>query len=281
MDEILTNIRTKYNTLSKTQKVIADFILKNATRIPMFSITELAKACNTSETTVMRFLKKLNYNSYQVFRVKIAQATTEEPSTSINDDLNPHDDPETIKQKIIGHTLSAINDINVLLPSSILERAITMIRSAKRIMIYGVGASGAIALDAYHKFSSIGLDVRSYPDPHLMNTTCTQANPNDLMLAISHTGESLEVNHAVQIAKENGAKIIGLTSFSNSTLAKLSDLYLLSSTNDNKYRSEAMASRIVQLTIVDILYTATFMQDEKHYYKALNASRIAVSKNKT
>ena len=148
-------------------------------------------------------------------------------------------------------------------------------------MIYGVGASGAIALDAYHKFSSIGLDVRSYPDPHLMNTTCTQANPNDLMLAISHTGESLEVNHAVQIAKENGAKIIGLTSFSNSTLAKLSDLYLLSSTNDNKYRSEAMASRIVQLTIVDILYTATFMQDEKHYYKALNASRIAVSKNKT
>lgn len=281
MDEILTNIRTKYNTLSKTQKVIADFILKNATRIPMFSITELAKACNTSETTVMRFLKKLNYNSYQVFRVKIAQATTEEPSTSINDDLNPHDDPETIKQKIIGHTLSAINDINVLLPSSILERAITMIRSAKRIMIYGVGASGAIALDAYHKFSSIGLDVRSYPDPHLMNTTCTQANSNDLMLAISHTGESLEVNHAVQIAKENGAKIIGLTSFSNSTLAKLSDLYLLSSTNDNKYRSEAMASRIVQLTIVDILYTATFMQDEKHYYKALNASRIAVSKNKT
>jgi len=281
MDEILTNIRTKYNTLSKTQKVIADFILKNATRIPMFSITELAKACNTSETTVMRFLKKLNYNSYQVFRVKIAQATTKEPSTSINDDLDPHDDPETIKQKIIGHTLSAINDINTLLPSSILEKAIDMIRSSERILIYGVGASAAIAMDAYHKFAGIGLDVRYFPDPHLMNITCTQSTSKDLMLAISHTGESLEVNHVVQTSKENGAKILSLTSFSNSTLAHLSDLYLLSSTNDNKYHSEAMASRIVQLTIVDILYTATFMQDEKHYYKALNASRVAVSKNKT
>ena len=114
MDEILTNIRTKYNTLSKTQKVIADFILKNATRIPMFSITELAKACNTSETTVMRFLKKLNYNSYQVFRVKIAQATTKEPSTSINDDLDPHDDPETIKQKIIAEIALFILHHNVI-----------------------------------------------------------------------------------------------------------------------------------------------------------------------
>ncbi|MCH4071593.1 MurR/RpiR family transcriptional regulator [Pseudoramibacter sp.] len=281
MDEILTNIRTKYNTLSKTQKVIADFILKNASRIPMLSITELAKACDTSETTVMRFLKKLNYHSYQVFRVKIAQATTEEPSTSINDDLDPNDDLDTIKHKIIGHTLTAINDINAVIPSSILKKAIDLIRSSKRIMIYGVGASGAIAMDAYHKFAGIGLDVRYYPDPHLMNITCTQANANDLMLAISHTGESIEVNHAVQTAKENGAKILSLTSFANSTLAKLSDLYLLSSTNDSKYHSEAMASRIVQLTIVDILYTATFMQDEKHYYKALNASRVAVSRNKT
>jgi RpiR family carbohydrate utilization transcriptional regulator len=281
VDEILTNIRTKYNTLSKTQKVIADFILKNANRIPMFSITELAKACNTSETTVMRFLKKLNYNSYQIFRVKMAQATTKEPSASINDDLDPNDDPETIKQKIIGHTLSAINDINTLLPSSILENAVHMIRSAERILIYGVGASAAIAMDAYHKFSGIGLDVRFFPDPHLMNITCTQSTPNDLMLAISHTGESIEVNHVVQTSKENGVKILSLTSFSNSTLAHLSDLYLLSSTNDSKYHSEAMASRIVQLTIVDILYTATFMQDEKRYYKALNASRVAVSKNKT
>ena len=105
MNTILTTIRTKYNTLSKTQKVIADFILQNASRIPLLSITEVARACNTSETTVMRFLKKLDYNSYQVFRVNIAQETTDDPSTSINDELSRHDNLETIKHKIISHKI--------------------------------------------------------------------------------------------------------------------------------------------------------------------------------
>ncbi len=281
MNAILTTIRTKYNTLSKTQKVIANFILQNAARIPLLSITEVARACDTSETTVMRFLKKLDYNSYQVFRVNIAQETTDDPSTSINDELSRHDTLEAIKHKIISHTQTAIHDIDVLLPEKILTQAVEALRSAGRLLIYGVGASGAIALDAYHKFGGIGLNVCTYPDPHLMNITCSHAAPDDLLLAISHTGESNEVLHAVRIARERGTTVIGLTSFANSTLAKLSDLYLLSSTNDKKYHSEAMASRVVQLTIIDILYTATFMQDPTHYYQALNASRIAVSHNKT
>ncbi len=80
---------------------------------------------------------------------------------------------------------------------------------------------------------------------------------------------------------KNGSKIISLTSYANSSLAKMSDLYLLSSTNDKKYHSEAMASRIVQLTIIDILYIATFMQNEDVYFEEMNKSRIAVALNKT
>lgn len=281
MAAVLTNIRTKYNTLSKTQKVIANFILKNKERIPLLSITEVAKSCETSETTVMRFLKKLDYSSYQVFRVDLAKELTVHPSTAINEELSENDDLDTIKQKIIAHTQTAIADINSLLPEKILARAIDIIRNARHFLVYGVGASGAIAMDAYHKFSNIGLDVLSYPDPHLMNITCSHATDQDVMLAISHTGESDEVNHAVRIAKQNGVKIIGLTSFSNSTLAQASDLYLLSSTNEDKYHSEAMAARIVQLTIIDILYTATYMQDEKKYFTALNDARKAVAFNKT
>lgn len=42
-----------------------------------------------------------------------------------------------------------------------------------------------------------------------------------------------------------------------------------------------MASRIVQLTIIDILYIATFMQNEDVYFEEMNKSRIAVALNKT
>ncbi len=114
-----------------------------------------------------------------------------------------------------------------------------------------------------------------------MNIICAHSTPDDLFIAVSHTGESQEVLNAVSIARKNGSKIISLTSYANSSLAKMSDLYLLSSTNDKKYHSEAMASRIVQLTIIDILYIATFMQNEDVYFEEMNKSRIAVALNKT
>lgn len=69
MASLLSDIRTKYNLLSKTQKTIADYILDNPDGTILLSITELANNCSTSETTVMRFLKKLDYDSYQIFRV--------------------------------------------------------------------------------------------------------------------------------------------------------------------------------------------------------------------
>lgn len=278
---LLTSLRTKYNTFSKAQKNIADFILSNPETVTLLSITELAKSCDTSETTVMRLLKKLDYDSYQIFRIHLAKELSDRPSDTINEELNNNDDIESIKQKVIGHTITAIRDISTLLREDILAEAVELITSAKRIIFFGVGASASIAMDGMHKFGNIGLNACNHLDPHLMNIMCAHTTSDDLLIAISHTGESNEVLNAVSIAKEQGAKILGLTSFNNSTLANLSDLYLLSSTNDKKYHSEAMASRIVQLTIIDILYITTFMQNESKYYEALTQSRIAVSRNKT
>lgn len=280
MSSLLTDLRTKYNTFSKIQKSIADFILLDPERATFLSITDLARNCNTSETTVMRLLKKLDYDSYQIFRINLAKELSERPSETINDELSSSDDINAIKKKVIGHTITAIKDIEELLREDILNKAVDMMIQAKRIFFFGVGASASIAMDGMHKFGNIGLNVCSHPDPHLMNIICSHASQDDLFIAISHTGESNEVLNAVNIAKERGAKILSLTSFGSSSLASLSDLYLLSSTNDKKYHSEAMASRIVQLTIIDILYIAIFLKDEKNYYEALTQSRVAVSHNK-
>lgn len=281
MASLLTSLRTKYNTFSKTQKNIADYILANPENTTLMSITDLARQCGTSEPTVMRLLKKLDYNSYQVFRINLAKELSENPTESINEELSQSDDLSTIKQKVIGHTITAIRDIEMSLTDEVLAKAINLLTGAKKILIFGVGASAAISEDAFHKFGNIGMNVFSYPDPHLMNIIASHTKKGDLFIGISHTGESLEVLKAGSIAKDAGAKILGLTSYSNSSLANLSDLYLLSATNEKKYHSEAMASRIVQLALIDILYVAIFMENEGHYYDELTQSRIAVSLNKT
>lgn len=278
---LLSDLRTRYNTLSKTQKDIADYILADPERATLQSITELAKNCTTSETTVMRLLKKLDIDSYQVFRISLAKELTDNPKKAISEELQEDDTLNSIKEKIITHNVTSIKDLKYSLHEEDLEKAIGLITSADRIYTYGVGASLAVATDTFHKLANIGFNVSSYPDPHLMNILLSHATPEDLFIAISHTGESKEVLHAAQIAKGQGAKILVITSFDNSSLARLADVKLLSSTNNKKYHSEAMAARVLQLTIVDILYVGLFMREEETRFDKLNESRVAVSKNKT
>ena len=281
MDSLLSEIRIKYNTLSKNQKNIADYILQNLEQVTLLSISDLASNCDTSETTVMRFLKKLDYASYQIFRINLAKELSEQSSTTINDELKTDDDLGTIKTKVLQHATTALQDLDSSLKEPLIAEAVEMIENASRIILFGIGASSAIALDAMHKFGNIGMNVCTQIDPHIMNTICAHTSAQDLLLTISHTGESREVINAVTIAKKTGAKIMSLTSYKNSTLAKLSDLYLLSSTNGKKYHSEAIASRILQLTIIDILYISIFMRNDKASFEALTKSRLAVSLNKT
>ena len=270
MASLLSDIRTKYNLLSKTQKTIADYILDNPDATILLSITELANYCSTSETTVMRFLKKLDYDSYQIFRVNLAKELIDSPSETINEEIAEGDSTSDIKRKVIKHTNTAVSDLEYSINQKDIDQCAEMILNARRVTFFGIGAS-----------SAVGLNVNGFQDSHLMNIHCSHMTSEDVLFVVSHTGESVEVLNAVSLAKENGAKIISLTSFSNSSLAKKSDVFLSSSTNDKKYHSEAMASRIVQLVIVDILYLSVFMQNEAKFYKALNQSRIAVSLNKT
>ncbi|MGL4606664.1 MAG: MurR/RpiR family transcriptional regulator [Eubacteriaceae bacterium] len=281
MISLLSELRTKYTLFSKNQKNIADYILANPDATTLLSITDLAGKCDTSETTVMRLLKKLDYSSYQVFRINLAKELSNNPGESIIEDIARDDDINVIKKKVIGHTITAISDLEQTLSEALMEKVLDLLLSSKRIFFFGVGASASIAMDALLKFGKIGLNVCSYPDPHLMNILCSYSSPEDVLLAISHTGESREVLSVASLAKENGAKVIALTSYSNSTLAKQSHVFLSSSTNDKKYHSEAMASRIVQLAMIDILYVSALTRYESKFYPALNKSRTAVSLNKT
>lgn len=281
MISVLTLIRTHYNTFSKNQKTIAQYILDNTDSAALLSITKLAKDCQTSETTVMRFLKKLNYDSYQTFRIDLAREVSMNPTNAVDDELRPGDSIPEIKGKVINQKITVLKDLESALNETLIQNIVSAMLSANRLFFFGVGASSGVSSDAMHKFAKLGLNVNSYPDPHFMNILLSHADSGDVLFAVSHTGESAEVLKTVDVAQSCGVKIIGLTSFSNSSLARKSDFFLSSATTDKKYHSEAMASRFVQLAIIDILYLSIFMQHEDTFFKALDESRLAVAKNKT
>lgn len=280
MENTFSHIRTRHHTLSPAQKQIADFVLNNSDQVILASLSDLAEKCNTSETTILRFLRKLGFDSYQVFRVKIAQEIANHSGHSIYEEILVDDTLEQIRQKVIMSTVDSMQDLNNLIGTDLLDEVTRYILKASRIVFCGVGASGVVAIDAFHKFLRLGFNVSYYNDTHFMSIACANADANMLVVAISHSGESRDILEAVKLAKDNRAKVVAVTSYAHSSVSRLADVVLLSSSNETKYRSDAMVSRILQLVIIDILYVTVVLNLGHKGIDTVNKSRLAVAKKK-
>jgi len=276
-DTILSEIRINYHILSDVQKTIADYVLGNPEKVILLSLADIAQACATSEATVLRFLRKLSLDSFQVFKVRIAQDITRAGGKTIYDEVKPGDSCSAVRSKVSASTIQAIGDLEASLDDADIAAARDALLSARRVHFMGVGASSFVAQDAYHKFARIGLDVDSITDSHMMGIVAANAHRDDCFFAVSHSGESLEVLSALSHAKERKSHILALTSYRDSSLAMIADNVLYSCTSETRYRSDAMASRIVQLVIIDILYVALVLAKGVDSVEALDRSRLAVA----
>lgn len=85
----------------------------------------------------------------------------------------------------------------------------------------------------------------------------------------SHSGMTIGANEIANIAKEVGAKIISITSYSLSPLAKMSDVVLLSTIEELSYRTESTPSRISQYSIINSLFIMVMLRDQEKSDKTL------------
>ena len=280
-DNILSLIRAKYNVLSAVQQKVADYVLANPQEVILFSLNDLASACDVSETTIFRFLRKLDYSSYQVFRIGIAQEIAgEKPALAIRE-IEPSDSPAEMMRKVVESTVVSIQDsLQVIKPSEV-EKLSRLILQAARVVIIGVGASAAIAQDAHHKMLRLAINAVFCNDPHIMNILCNHLSSDDLLLVVSHSGESREILDAVEFAADCGCKISAVTSYPRSTLSRKSDCVLISSSQETHYRSDAMVSRIIQLVIIDMVCVLLSVAKGDDAIASIRKSSLAVAKNKT
>ena len=279
-DNLFSQIRTQHHKLSPTQKSIADFVLINAKDVMLYSLCDLAAKCDTSETTILRFLRKLGFDSYQVFKVRLAQDSSKYAGQTIYEEIRTDDPLDQVRNKVILSTTNSIQDLGNLITTSQIEAVVDLIAGSKRILFCGVGASGAVAIDAYHKFLRLGLDVGFYTDTHFMHIACSHVDSACTVFLITHSGETRDIIEAARISKENKANVVAFTSYAHSSITKDADHVLLSSSNETRYRSDAMVSRILQLVIIDIIYVALVLKLGEKGIETVNKSRIAVARNK-
>lgn len=254
-----SRIQEKLESLSKMERKTAECMAENQDKLIYASITELAELAGTSEATVTRVCTKLGYSGFQALKVSVARELVSQQE-KIHEDLKADSPPEMIIDKIFSSAIHTLNMTRKALDGKAVAGSIDALCRARRIVVIGNGNSGAIALDAQHKFLRIGLNVSAYTDDHMQMIAVVSMTKDDVLIAISHSGSSRDVAEAMQVAKENGATVISITNNGISPVSKLADIRLYTYSQETKYRTYAISSRMAELTIIDTLYTGVSLR---------------------
>lgn len=254
-----SRVQEKLDSLSKKERETAEYMANNQDKLIYASITELAELAGTSEATVTRVCTKLGYRGFQALKVSVARELVT-PQEKIHENLTQDASPEVIIDKIFSGTIQTLTMTQRALDSQAVGHSIDALCRARRIVIIGSGSSGAIAMDALHKFLRIGLDVHAYTDDHMQMIAMVSLTAEDVVLAISHSGSSRDVADAAQLARERGATVITITNNGISPVSKLANIRLYTCSQETKYRTYAISSRMAELTIIDTLYTGVSLR---------------------
>ena len=258
MGSALLKLREQSRLFSNTEREIADHILNNPQMVVDMSIHELAKHTFSSASSIVRLCNHTGYSGYKEFRKAVTyELALREQNKRIEQEEIAHSDSlQDIIDKITYANIISLEETRELMDIRVLQACVDMIKKARCIYLFGLGASLVAAQDAYLKFLRLNKLAIINMDWHSQILQAKNADERDLGIVISYSGATTEMVECMKIMKENKTPIIAITRCVNSPVSELADQILYTTANESIFRSGAMASRTSQLNIIDILYTA-------------------------
>lgn len=279
--DVLIRIRGVMPQLTPSELRVAELAVADPRASAARTVTELAAAADTSQATVVRFAQRLGYAGYPPLRLALSAAAAAEqasaPDTVPGTDISAKDDLATVVAKIGRLNTSAVRDTVSQLDTTVLAAVVDRIVAARRIDIYGLGASAIVAQDLQMKLYRIGRYAQWFSDHHLALASAALLGRSDVAIAISHSGSTAETLATLQEARERRAVTVALTNFPDSPLGRAAQFTLTTAARETTLRSAAIGSRIAALTVVDCLFEAVAQRDVPATRRALQRTHDAVT----
>lgn len=268
---------------TKSDKVLIEYIKEHKKDIAYKPISQIAKESNIGEATITRFARKMGFSSLQDFKVTLAQEVSVNISNNIiNSNIENDESASDTAKKLLNSNINILKNTVDLINSEDVHKCAEMLTNARRIYFIGIGYSGIIAQDSNYKFMRIGLNTTSFDSSHNMIMMASIMEENDLIVAISHTGETKEIIKTIEVAKENNVKVISITENSDSSIANLSDVSLGYVSGETILESGSISSKVAQFFIIDLIYTQVvkekFSESIERKVKTTNAIKLFETK---
>lgn len=266
MKNVLLRLRETQSAMSGAEAGIAQYICAHPEEAAHLTVRELADKTYTSPSSVVRLCRFVGFSGYKEFRQELLLDVHSLGETGTHKETEL-DGTATIPEligSITRRNIQSLEDTQYLLDPEDVAACVELIRKARNILLFGIGASLCVARDAYLKFLRVDKPCVLNDDWHSQLLQARNATAEDVGIVFSYSGQTAEMIECIQAMKESGTPVIAITRSAPSPVAKLADYRLHTATNEYTFRIGALSSRIAQLNVVDVLY-AGFVNAEYEY----------------
>ena len=271
---MLSQIARAIPDLSRAEKRVASWILDHPKQATSATLAHIANECGTSEPTVLRFCRRMGMKGFRELGVRVAESLSV-PGSYVHRDVNPDDSISDAAIKVMDASIQSLAEMRAQLSSMPIGAAATAMAAARQIAFAGLGASGHVARDACHKFFRLGIPCSSLLDTPMILQFAAIAEPDDVLVLLSHTGRWQEFAQAADIARERGTTVIAITN-PESDLARSASILFPCRVIEDTNVFTPMSSRLGQLALLDALLVALALTHGSAATERLRLSKDAL-----
>ncbi len=274
---ILLKTKGLFDSLKPSEKKAAKYLIERADDVIHFSINDFAENAGCSDATVSRFVRKLGFHRFSDFRISLVrELSSMENKKMVSRSVTGVED---VIHNIIKSGHNALDDMQKLVETRVFETVSDWIMDSRRVMFFGVGASGVMADMGASMLARLGLSSVSYSDPHMQAIVGANCTGQDTVIAISVSGTIKDTVKSVQIARDVGAKTVGITGGKDSPLAQNVDQVIYTYPQGFEAGVASFGARASQMCVLDILVSLIVWKNE-HLVRNLEKVEHSIEKKR-
>ncbi len=275
-------LREVKKDLSTKELKVSEYIIANTQALKNMSIQTLAKLNHVSTSTILRLCNKLGYKGFSDFKVDLIGSIPQKLTTEIlQDDINLNDSLEDVNSKVQAMEKSSIDETHSIVNVNALNSAIELIIQSNKIVIFGVGSSGLVGKELEYQLIKIKKDVNCHFDPHMSRNLISTLDNSDLVIIISHSGETPDCVELLKLAEQSFVPSIAITKMGQSQISSLASIVLHTTSMEHASRLIPIRSKISQISVVNMLLTNLFIRkyDERLLQQTQNREKRKYPRN--
>jgi DNA-binding MurR/RpiR family transcriptional regulator len=271
---ILAQMLQEYESFTRSERKIADYVLEHQKETQYISITDLSNQCEVAVSTVSLFCRKLKLAGFNDFKLELARAASPAGGAGIGSGGRGASTPTAVKDKVLREAQDALTNAYHMLAEREVARAADLLRDAGQVICLGQGNHSVVALAAWAQFSTTSSKFKTIQDSHMQIVTLSTLSKTDVVLYFSYSGATHEVLSAAEVIRNRGARLILVTRYLNSPASAYADVVLLCGPNELPFQFGSSAALVAQLYVVEVLLSEFVRRDPER----AEANRQSVGK---